>query len=91
MLASFQAYWWLLIELLKRWLWLSGLPAKYRLSRLNILALDYGCSHVELQASSLWCPGHTIQFLNYGCIEYLRKALELATKTLQQPVLMTSS
>jgi hypothetical protein len=23
------------------------------------------------------CPGHTIQFLNYGYTEYIRKALEL--------------
>jgi hypothetical protein len=29
------------------------------------------------QLSIVRCPGHTIQFLNYGYTEYIRKALEL--------------
>jgi hypothetical protein len=29
------------------------------------------------QADVVRCPGHTIQFLNYGYTEYIRKALEL--------------
>jgi hypothetical protein len=29
------------------------------------------------QCTVVRCPGHTIQFLNYGYTEYIRKTLEL--------------
>ena len=33
--------------------------------------------YLSLRSLVVRCPGHTIQFLNYGYTEYIRKALEL--------------
>ena len=37
------------------------------------------------------CPGHTIQFLNYGYYQYIKKVLELVEINLGLPILLKAA
>ena len=37
------------------------------------------------------CPGHTIQFLNYGYSQYIKKVLELVEIILVLPILLKAA
>jgi hypothetical protein len=43
------------------------------------------------QANNMRCPGHTIQFLNYGYSQYIKKVLELGEINLGLPILLKAA